>query len=64
MFGSQMCGSARGRSPFAVSLNRCPDILEGTTKKQYMLEPEDYELLVGAASDDISLKLPLTITSL
>ena len=30
--------------------------------KQYVVEPGDYELLVGAAADDIRLKLPFTIT--
>jgi beta-glucosidase len=35
-----------------------------TDKKQYVVEPGDYEFLVGAASDDIRLKLPLRITSL
>lgn len=34
-----------------------------TMKKQYVIEPGDYEFLVGAASDDIRLKLPMTITS-
>ena len=34
-----------------------------TDKKQYLVEPGDYELLVGAASDDIRLKLPMTITA-
>ena len=29
--------------------------------KQYVVEPGDYELLVGAASDDIRLKLPFVI---
>lgn len=32
-------------------------------KKQYVVEPGDYELLVGAASDDIKLKLPLTVAA-
>jgi beta-glucosidase len=31
--------------------------------KQYVVESGDYEILVGAASDDIRLKLPMTITS-
>ena len=31
--------------------------------KQYVVEPGDYEILVGAASDDIRLKLPLAIAS-
>ncbi|MGD0207216.1 MAG: glycoside hydrolase family 3 C-terminal domain-containing protein [Verrucomicrobiota bacterium] len=30
-------------------------------KKQYVVEPGDYELLVGAASDDIRLRVPLKI---
>ncbi|MGH7953498.1 MAG: glycoside hydrolase family 3 C-terminal domain-containing protein, partial [Limisphaerales bacterium] len=32
-----------------------------TIKKKYVVEPGDYELLIGAASDDIRLKLPLRI---
>ncbi|HWC59055.1 MAG TPA: glycoside hydrolase family 3 C-terminal domain-containing protein, partial [Verrucomicrobiae bacterium] len=32
-----------------------------TGKKQYEVEPGGYELLVGAASDDIRLKLPMTV---
>jgi beta-glucosidase len=34
-----------------------------TTKKQYVVEPGEYEILIGAASDDIRIKLPLTITA-
>jgi beta-glucosidase len=34
-----------------------------TQKKQYVVEPGDYEILIGAASDDIRLKLPMTITA-
>jgi len=33
-----------------------------TEKKQYVVEPGKYEFLVGEASDDIRLKLPMTIT--
>ena len=33
-----------------------------TGKKQYVVEPGKYEILVAAASDDIRLKLPMTIT--
>jgi beta-glucosidase len=33
-----------------------------TEKKQYVVEPGQYEFLVGAASDDIRVKLPMTIT--
>ncbi|MGO9000999.1 MAG: fibronectin type III-like domain-contianing protein, partial [Limisphaerales bacterium] len=32
-------------------------------KKQYSVEPGNYELLVGAASDDIRLHVPLKITA-
>jgi len=38
---------------------RCWD----AAKKQYTVEPGNYELLVGAASDDIRLRLPLKITA-
>jgi beta-glucosidase len=34
-----------------------------TEKKQYVVEPGKYEILVGAASDDVRLKLPMTITA-
>jgi beta-glucosidase len=34
-----------------------------TEKKQYVVEPGKYELLIGAASDEIRLKLPLTIST-
>ncbi len=34
-----------------------------TDKKQYVVEPGDYEILVGAASDDIRLKLPTTVAA-
>jgi beta-glucosidase len=34
-----------------------------TAKKQYAVEPGDYELLVGAASDDIRARLPLKIAA-
>ena len=32
-----------------------------TEKKQYVVEAGDYEFLIGTASDDIRLKLPLTV---
>jgi len=32
-------------------------------KKQYVVEPGDYEFLIGAASDDIRLKLPMNIAA-
>ena len=34
-----------------------------TEKKQYVVEPGKYEFLIGEASDDIRLKLPVTITN-
>ena len=34
-----------------------------TEKKRYVVEPGNYEFLIGAASDDIRLKLPMTITA-
>jgi beta-glucosidase len=34
-----------------------------TEKKQYVVEPGNYEFLIGAASDDIRLKLPMTIAA-
>ncbi len=34
-----------------------------TGKKQYVVEPGDYQILIGAASDDIRLQLPMTITA-
>jgi hypothetical protein len=32
-------------------------------KKQYAVEPGSYELLIGAASDDIRLRVPLKIAA-
>ena len=32
-----------------------------TARKQYVVEPGDYEILVGAASDDIRAKLALRV---
>ncbi len=32
-----------------------------TAKKQYAVEPGDYELLIGAASDDIRLRVPFKV---
>lgn len=34
-----------------------------TTTKQYIVEPGKYEILIGAASDDIRLTLPFTVTA-
>ena len=33
-----------------------------TTHHQYAVEPGDYELLVGAASDDIRLRVPFEVS--
>jgi hypothetical protein len=30
-------------------------------QKKYVVEPGQYELLIGAASDDIRLRVPFTI---
>jgi hypothetical protein len=32
-----------------------------TTQKKYVVEPGDYEILIGAAADDIRARVPLTI---
>jgi hypothetical protein len=32
-----------------------------TNKKQYAIEPGDYELPVGAASDDVRLRVPVKV---
>ena len=32
-------------------------------KKQYVVEPGDYELLAGAASDDIRLRVPFKVNA-
>ena len=34
-----------------------------TAKKQYIVEPGNYELLIGAASDDIRLRVPLKVAA-
>jgi beta-glucosidase len=34
-----------------------------TARKQYTVEPGGYELLLGAASDDIRLRLPVTVVA-
>jgi beta-glucosidase len=34
-----------------------------TEKKEYAIEPGQYEFLIGDASDDIRLKLPMTVTT-
>jgi hypothetical protein len=32
-------------------------------KKQYVVEPGNYEFLIGPSSDDIRLKLPVAISA-
>jgi beta-glucosidase len=32
-----------------------------TTRKQYVVEPGDYVLMVGAASDDIRVRVPFKL---
>ena len=63
-----LCGFARvslqkGKST-QVSLEIPAERLRywDTEKKQYVVEPGDYEILVGAAADDIRLKLPVAIS--
>ena len=34
-----------------------------TAKKQYAVEPGEYELMIGAASDDIRLRVPFKIVA-
>ena len=51
---------ARFTMDIPVERFRCWD----TAKKQYVVEPGDYELLVGAASDDIRLRVPLKVGAL
>jgi beta-glucosidase len=63
-----LCGFARMHLPpgatarVAVEIPadrfRCWD----TTHQRYIVEPGDYELLVGAASDDIRLQVPLKVS--
>jgi beta-glucosidase len=64
-----LCGFARIHLPktgsanlnFEIPLNRFRQW--DPTKKQYVVEPGDYELLVGAASDDIRATLPLKVVA-
>ena len=50
---------ARITMDIPVERFRCWD----TNNKQYVVEPGDYELLVGAASDDIRLRVPLKVVA-
>jgi beta-glucosidase len=50
---------ARLTMDIPVERFRCWD----TAKKQYVVEPDDYELLVGAATDDIRLRVPLKVVA-
>jgi beta-glucosidase len=65
-----LCGFARIHLQQGQSVRLTMDIpLErfrfwDTDTKQYAIEPGDYELLIGAASDDIRLQVPLHIGAL
>ena len=62
-----LCGFARvhlkaGEStPVALEIPAARLRYWDAPKKQYIVEPGDYELLIGAASDDLPLKLPLSV---
>ena len=64
-----LCGFARVHLKRGGSANITVDVPAerlrywDTEKKQYVVEPGKYEFLIGAASDDIRLKLPMTITA-
>ena len=64
-----LCGFARIRLQASQGARFTMDIPAerfrswDTTKKQYTVEPGDYEVLVGAASDDIRLRVPLKIAA-
>jgi len=64
-----LCGFARVSIPkdqtARISLEIPAERLRywDTAKKQYVVEAGDYELLVGSASDDIRLRVPLKITA-
>ena len=64
-----LCGFARVPLKRGESANVTVDVPAerlrywDTDKKQYVVEPGKYEFLIGAASDDIQLKLPMTITA-
>jgi beta-glucosidase len=64
-----LCGFARVHLKRGESRNVTVEIPAArlrywdTEKKQYVVEPGKYEFLIGAASDDIRLKLPMTIVA-
>ena len=64
-----LCGFARVHLKRGESGNVTVDVPAArlrywdTQKKQYVVEPGEYEFLVGAAADDIRLKLPMTIAA-
>jgi beta-glucosidase len=64
-----LCGYSRvpvkggGSSDVAIQVSAERLRYWDTEKKQYVVEPGEYEILVGAASDDIRLTLPLTIVA-
>ena len=64
-----LCGFARVRLKKGKSTQVTLDIPAerlrywDTEQKQYVVEPGEYEFLIGVASDDIKLKLPLTVAA-
>ena len=64
-----LCGFARISIPKGKTARIAMDIPADrfrywdTAKKQYVVEAGDYELMVGTASDDIRLRVPLKITA-
>ena len=65
-----LCGFARVHLKHGESSRVTVDIPASrlrywdTQKKKYVVEPGDYEFLIGPASDDIKLKLPFAISAL
>jgi beta-glucosidase len=64
-----LCGFQRVRLKAGESATVALDIpaerlhFWDTGKRQYAVEPGRYEFLIGGASDDLRLKLPMTITA-
>jgi beta-glucosidase len=64
-----LCGFERVNLPAGESKQVSLDIpLErlrywDVNTKQYIVEPGEYELLIGAASDDIRLRVPLNVAA-
>jgi len=62
-----LCGFVRVHVPHGRTANITVNIpverfrYWDTEKKQYAVEPGDYELMLGGASDDIRLRVPVTV---